>query len=73
MAIVVVVLILYFFLGMVADLLSMILITIPVFYPVICGTLGYDGVWFGIVVLLILTVGGLTPPVGLYVLSLRGV
>jgi tripartite ATP-independent transporter DctM subunit len=54
----------YFLLGMVADLISMMLITMPVFYPIICDQLGYDPVWFGVVMIMMINIGMLTPPVG---------
>lgn len=54
----------YFVLGMFVDLISMVLVTMPVFYPIIVNTLGYDPVWFGALVVLIVSTGMLTPPVG---------
>ncbi|MDR1028833.1 MAG: TRAP transporter large permease [Clostridiales Family XIII bacterium] len=55
---------LYFIFGMVADLLAMVLATIPIFYPLIVNYCGYDPAWFGIVIVLMMTVGALTPPMG---------
>jgi C4-dicarboxylate transporter, DctM subunit len=48
----------------------MILISVPVFLPVAL-TLGYDGVWFGILVLVAVEVGMITPPVGLNIFVIR--
>jgi tripartite ATP-independent transporter DctM subunit len=62
----------YFLLGMFVDSLSMILITIPIFYPIVVKTLGYDPVWFGVVIVLVLALGGLTPPVGMNVFVMKG-
>ena len=55
----------YFVLGLFMDELSMILITIPLFYPIICGTLGYEPAWFGIMSVLCMILGALTPPCGM--------
>ena len=55
----------YFVLGLFIDELSMILITIPVFYPIITITLGYDPAWFGIIAVLCMIFGALTPPCGM--------
>jgi tripartite ATP-independent transporter DctM subunit len=62
----------YFLLGRFVDSLSMILITIPIFYPIVVKTLGYDPVWFGVVIVLVLALGGLTPPVGMNVFVMKG-
>lgn len=62
----------YFLLGMVIDALSMVLITIPVFFPIVVTTLGYDPIWFGVIIVLIISLGGLTPPVGMNVFVMKG-
>lgn len=49
--------------GCVVDALAMILLTIPIFYPAAIA-LGFDGVWFGVIMTLALGMGVLTPPVG---------
>jgi len=53
----------YAFGGMVMDSLALLLITIPIFYPVAI-KLGYDPIWFGVVITVITTLGAVTPPVG---------
>jgi tripartite ATP-independent transporter DctM subunit len=60
----------YVFLGCFLDGISMILITVPIFLPLIQAA-GYDSVWFGIVVLLVVEVGLITPPVGLNIFVIR--
>jgi tripartite ATP-independent transporter DctM subunit len=60
----VMILILYFIFGCVADLMAMVLATIPVFYPLITDYCGYDPVWFGILIIFMMSVGAMTPPVG---------
>ncbi|ARD70009.2 Large permease component (TRAP transporter) BbdB3 (plasmid) [Aminobacter sp. MSH1] len=59
-------------LGMFMDQISMMLITIPIFIP-IANTLGFDMVWFGIIMLLSLEVSLLTPPFGLALFVMLGV
>jgi tripartite ATP-independent transporter DctM subunit len=63
-AVIAVIIVLYFLFGMVADLLAMVLATIPIFYPLIVNYCGYDPVWFGIVIVMMMTVGAMTPPMG---------
>ena len=60
----------YVVLGCFLDAISMILITVPVFLPLAAG-LGYDGIWFGIVVLIAVEIGMITPPVGLNIFVIR--
>jgi TRAP-type C4-dicarboxylate transport system permease large subunit len=50
----------------------MILLTIPVFHPLVVH-LGFDMIWFGIVVVVVTEISLITPPIGLNVLVLRGV
>jgi len=57
--------VIYFILGLFMDELSMVLITIPLFFPIVCGTLGYDPAWFGIMSVLVMILGALSPPVGM--------
>jgi TRAP-type C4-dicarboxylate transport system permease large subunit len=64
--------ILYLFLGCIMDSLAMILITIPIFWPIIAGLdfgMPVDDVklWFGIITLMVVEIGLITPPVGLNV------
>ncbi len=49
--------------GMIMDSLALLLITIPIFFPVAV-KLGYDPIWFGVVITVITTLGAVTPPVG---------
>jgi tripartite ATP-independent transporter DctM subunit len=60
------------FLGMFMDQLSMMLLTFPVFVP-LAQTLGFDLVWYGIIMLLSLEVGFTTPPFGLLLFVMVGV
>ncbi len=57
----------YFVLGFFIDMLALILLTVPFFYPVITQTLGYSPIWFGVIILLCISMGSATPPVGINV------
>ena len=59
-------------LGMFMDQLSMMLITLPIFFP-IARSLGFDPVWFGLILLLAYEVGFTTPPFGLLLFVMLGV
>lgn len=58
--------------GCFMDALAMIMLTIPIFYPVAV-TLGFDPIWFGVVIVLITEMGVITPPVGVNVYVVYGV
>jgi tripartite ATP-independent transporter DctM subunit len=67
-----IVLLFYTFMGMLTDVMSIVLLTIPVLFPILIDFYGYDTVWFGNLVLLMLCVGGLTPPVGISIFITKG-
>jgi tripartite ATP-independent transporter DctM subunit len=54
----------YVLLGTIMEELSMVLLTIPVFFPIVTG-LGFDPVWFGVLVVLVVQIGLISPPVGM--------
>lgn len=62
----------YIVLGCVFESLSMLLLTVPIFFPLVT-SLGFDPVWFGIVVVVVTEISLITPPVGLNVFVLKGV
>lgn len=62
----------YFLGGCVMDALALVMLTIPIFYPVI-QFLGYDPVWFCVIIVLISQMGVITPPVGINVYVVYGV
>ena len=66
------ILLVYLVLGCVFESLSMLLLTVPIFFPLVT-SLGYDPVWFGIIVVVVTEISLITPPVGLNVFVLRGV
>ena len=59
-------------LGMFMEQISMMLLTVPIFFPLATG-LGYDPIWFGVVMLLALEIGFSTPPFGLLLFVMKGV
>ncbi|HTE39111.1 MAG TPA: TRAP transporter large permease [Reyranella sp.] len=63
---------LYFVLGTVLEGIGMFLLTLPVIFPVIVA-LGYDPIWFGIVLVKLSGIASLSPPVGLVVFVVNGV
>ena len=72
-AVVAIILIIYLFLGTFIDSLPLMLLTVPIFYPVAVQTLGYDPIWFGVMMVLAVTMGCITPPVGINVYVVKGV
>jgi len=67
-----IILVFYLALGCVMDSLAMILITVPIFFPLVM-TLGFNPIWFGIIIVRVCEMGLITPPVGLNVFIIRGV
>ena len=67
-----IILAIYLVLGCVFESLSMILLTVPIFAPVV-EALGFDLVWFGILVVVATEISLITPPIGLNVFVLKGV
>lgn len=65
--------ILYYILGCFLDGIAMILITLPIVYPLVVKTLGLDGIWFGVVLVVLVEVGAITPPVGLNLFVIKGI
>lgn len=72
MAVMLMILGIYVILGCVFESLSMLLLTVPIFFPLVTG-LGFDPVWFGIIVVVVTEISLITPPVGLNVFVLKGV
>ncbi|MCK2183926.1 TRAP transporter large permease [Halomonas getboli] len=64
------ILLMYFVLGMFMDSIAMLVITVPVVFPII-QSLGIDPVWFGIVTVLTVELGLITPPVGMNVFVIK--
>jgi tripartite ATP-independent transporter DctM subunit len=62
----------YFLGGCFMDALAFVMLTIPIFFPIIT-SLGYDPIWFGIIIVMVTEMGVITPPVGINVYVVYGV
>jgi C4-dicarboxylate transporter DctM subunit len=62
----------YLIAGCFMDSLAMVTLTIPILYPVIL-KLGFDPIWFGVIIVLVAEMGVITPPVGINVYVIKGV
>ena len=69
-AVIAIVIAVYIVLGCILDSMSMMFLTVPLFFPIVAG-LGYDLVWFGIIVVTVIEISLITPPVGLNVFVLH--
>ncbi|WP_319525523.1 TRAP transporter large permease [uncultured Desulfosarcina sp.] len=58
--------------GCFIDALAFIMLTVPIFYPVVV-SMGYDPIWFGVIIVLVTQIGVITPPVGVNVYVVSGV
>ncbi|MGE5257622.1 MAG: TRAP transporter large permease [Hyphomicrobiales bacterium] len=67
-----IIIVIYFFLGCFLDAISMMVLTLPVVFPVIV-SLNFHPIWFGVVAILMMEAGLITPPVGLNVYTLAGI
>ncbi len=68
----VLIIVVYLVLGCFIDAMSMILLTIPIFYPLIV-KLGFDPIWFGIIIVMVVEMAMITPPVGMNVYVISGI
>ncbi len=62
--------VIYVVLGTAMEELSMILLTVPIFFPLVVG-LGFDPVWFGIIIVVVVEIGLISPPVGMNMFVVR--
>jgi tripartite ATP-independent transporter DctM subunit len=70
--VILVIIFIYVFLGCIMDALATILLTIPIFLPVVAD-LGFNPIWFGVVVVMLMMMGSITPPIGMNVFVIAGV
>lgn len=70
--ILILILVMYIPLGMVMDVMAMILLTIPIVFPIVTG-LGFDPIWFGVLIVLVCEIALITPPVGMIAYIVSGV
>ncbi len=67
-----IIVLIYAFLGCIMEGAAMVLITVPIFYPIMT-SLGFDGIWFGVLIVVVTMLGQITPPVGLCAYVIAGV
>ncbi|MGL1833890.1 TRAP transporter large permease [Rhodocyclaceae bacterium SMB388] len=70
-AILLVVLLIYLIGGALMDALGFLVVTIPIFFP-LAAALGYDPIWFTVILTIVTTMGAITPPVGVNVFIVHG-
>ena len=62
----------YLIAGCFMDSLAMVTLTVPILYPTVVA-LGFDPIWFGVIIVLVVEMGVITPPVGINVYIIKGV
>lgn len=72
MAIFAVIVLVYIIAGCVIEALPLIMLTVPIFFPVVVA-LGFDPIWFGVIIVLVAQMGLITPPVGVSAYVIKGV
>lgn len=70
--IIIAIIVLYLILGCFLPEFPMIMLTVPILYPIV-QALGFDLIWFGVLIVVIMSVGMMTPPVGMIVFALSGI
>ena len=72
MAVMAVIVLIYLMGGCFMDSLAMIMLTVPIFYPAVIA-LGFNPIWFGVIIVLVVEMGVITPPVGINVYVVKGI
>ena len=72
MAVMAIIIFIYFLGGFFMDSLALVVVTIPIFYPIV-QKLGFDPIWFGVIIVLTGEMGVITPPVGVNVFVIKGI
>jgi TRAP-type C4-dicarboxylate transport system permease large subunit len=67
-----VIIVIYLVLGCFMSTLAMMVLTVPIFFPVIL-SLGFNPIWFGVIVTRMTEIAQITPPVGINVFVMRGI
>lgn len=70
--VIVVICIIYLILGCFLETMSMVMLTVPIFYPIVA-SLGFDLIWFGIIVVVAAEISLITPPLGLNIFMIKNV
>jgi C4-dicarboxylate transporter DctM subunit len=71
-AVMAVIVFIYFIGGFFMDSMALVVVTIPIFFPVVM-ELGFDPIWFGVIIVLVAEMGVITPPVGVNVFVIKGI
>ena len=71
-AIMAVIVFIYFIGGFFMDSMALVVVTIPIFFPLVM-RLGFDSIWFGVIIVLVAEMGVITPPVGVNVFVIKGI
>jgi len=66
------IMVMYLVLGCLMDAMAMIILTVPIIYPIVVG-LGFDPIWFGIIIVMTVELGLIHPPVGMNVFVIKSV
>ena len=64
--------VMYAVLGCIMDSLAMIVITVPLLFPIVLAY-GYDPIWFGVALVILIELGQITPPLGLNLFVVQGI
>jgi tripartite ATP-independent transporter DctM subunit len=72
MAVMVIIVFIYLIGGCFMDAMALVVLTVPVIYPVVA-KLGFDPIWFGVIIVLVSEMGVITPPVGVNVYVIKGI
>jgi tripartite ATP-independent transporter DctM subunit len=72
MAVMAVIIFIYFIGGFFMDAMGLIVVTVPIFFPIV-EKLGFDPIWFGVIIVLVGEMGVITPPVGVNVFVIKGI
>ena len=72
MVVIAIIIFIYFIGGFFMDSMALIVVTVPIFFPVV-QKLGFDPIWFGVMMVLISEMGVITPPVGVNVFVIKGI
>ncbi|MBP1707567.1 MAG: dicarboxylate transporter, DctM subunit [Chloroflexi bacterium] len=72
LGIMIIIIFVYVILGCFIDTMSMVLLTIPIFFPV-ATSLGFNPIWFGIIIVLMCEISMITPPIGVNVFVIAGI
>ncbi len=72
MVVMIIILVMYLLLGTFLEEMAMILLTLPIFLPLVV-SLGFDPIWFGIIIVLVVIMGMISPPVGITMFVVKGI